>query len=419
MDVRIGSRRAGSNGSRGPRGEAIPDRRASQLRYFAGGSGPPLLLVHGLGGAASNWTELAPLLSRRLPARDPGSAWPWTLGQAPRPQPPGRPRGRRSRLCRGRGCRSSRGVGHSLGGEVALRLAIDRPAAVRALVLAASWESSKSLLDRVGLEVSGAIRPGRAASRFRTRIAADPRLRRACFFRARRGAALGGGGPRVPRRRGLATDTRTAMKALIAEDLRVRAAPRRMPGDAALGGARPARSPRGRVRIARRLRAPLRLLPETGHLLIAERPWECAALIDEFLGDGRARRELVTRARARLEQQALYPEPLREDAAWSSGRGSSGCRISVATARMRSSGGSPSELPGRADRKSWARLARGSPRPRALPRLAAPAPSGQDVRRPHSVSLRRESVRARGAGGRRLPRGGRQEASSSRPPPAT
>ena len=32
------------------------------MRYFVGGEGPPLILVHGLGGAAANWTELAPLL---------------------------------------------------------------------------------------------------------------------------------------------------------------------------------------------------------------------------------------------------------------------------------------------------------------------------------------------------------------------
>src|SRR5690242_10980446 len=33
------------------------------IRYFVGGAGPPLVLVHGLGGAATNWAELAPLLA--------------------------------------------------------------------------------------------------------------------------------------------------------------------------------------------------------------------------------------------------------------------------------------------------------------------------------------------------------------------
>src|SRR5437868_12269336 len=36
-----------------------------RMRYFVGGDGAPLVLVHGLGGAASNWTELAPLLLER------------------------------------------------------------------------------------------------------------------------------------------------------------------------------------------------------------------------------------------------------------------------------------------------------------------------------------------------------------------
>src|SRR5215467_12988917 len=42
--------------------------KGAALRYFVGGDGPPLVLVHGLGGSAANWGELVPLLapSRRL-----------------------------------------------------------------------------------------------------------------------------------------------------------------------------------------------------------------------------------------------------------------------------------------------------------------------------------------------------------------
>src|SRR5436305_11226712 len=49
----------------------LPDfdeRRLNRIRYFVGGAGPPLVLVHGLGGLASNWRLVAPALAgeRRL-----------------------------------------------------------------------------------------------------------------------------------------------------------------------------------------------------------------------------------------------------------------------------------------------------------------------------------------------------------------
>src|ERR1700742_583448 len=47
--------------------ERLYERRGAKLRVFEGGAGPPLLLVHGFGGAAWNFAELAPLLhGRRL-----------------------------------------------------------------------------------------------------------------------------------------------------------------------------------------------------------------------------------------------------------------------------------------------------------------------------------------------------------------
>jgi pimeloyl-ACP methyl ester carboxylesterase len=36
------------------------------LRAHVGGAGPPVLLLHGLGGAASNWVDVAPLLVDRF-----------------------------------------------------------------------------------------------------------------------------------------------------------------------------------------------------------------------------------------------------------------------------------------------------------------------------------------------------------------
>src|SRR6266550_4398908 len=46
--------------------ERFAEARGCRLRYLVRGEGEPLVLVHGLGGAASNWLALAPLL---LPGR--------------------------------------------------------------------------------------------------------------------------------------------------------------------------------------------------------------------------------------------------------------------------------------------------------------------------------------------------------------
>ena len=48
--------------------ERFVELRGCRVRYFVAGAGEPLVLVHGLGGAAANWLALAPLLlaGRRL-----------------------------------------------------------------------------------------------------------------------------------------------------------------------------------------------------------------------------------------------------------------------------------------------------------------------------------------------------------------
>ena len=55
--------------------ERFAEIKGVRMRYFVGGEGPSLILVHGLGGAAANWTELVPLLAlqdrdKRLPQGD-------------------------------------------------------------------------------------------------------------------------------------------------------------------------------------------------------------------------------------------------------------------------------------------------------------------------------------------------------------
>src|SRR5437867_1150743 len=106
------------------------------MRYFVGGSGPPIVLVHGLGGAASNWTELAPLLAGRhrllvpdLPGHGGSSALPAVSGLEPFAD-------RVALVAELEGMLPAPVIGHSLGGMVVLRLALRRPADVQAVVLA-------------------------------------------------------------------------------------------------------------------------------------------------------------------------------------------------------------------------------------------------------------------------------------------
>jgi pimeloyl-ACP methyl ester carboxylesterase len=79
------------------------------------------------------------------------------------------------------------------------------------------------------------------------------------------------------------TDTASASKALIADDPRPDLDHVHCP-TMVLWGARDRLVPLDDgFEYARRLRAPIRTLPATGHLLVGERPAECAAVIDDFL----------------------------------------------------------------------------------------------------------------------------------------
>jgi pimeloyl-ACP methyl ester carboxylesterase len=260
--------------------------RDCHVRYRVGGDGPPAVLVHGLGGAATNWSCLARLLGRRFRVIVPD------LPGHGRSEPLRGAHGLSSfadavAACLDREEASEAAiVGHSLGGAVAIRLALTRPADVSALVLAAgAGISSTATRAKAGLRILGALRPSRLAARHRTRVAASDRLKQLCF-------GLLAGDPRCLSPEAVhgflegsaaATDTAVAGAALVAEDPRSELHELGCPA-LVLWGARDWFLPLSDgYEFARRLGARLRVLPDTGHLLIAERPEECASLIESFL----------------------------------------------------------------------------------------------------------------------------------------
>jgi pimeloyl-ACP methyl ester carboxylesterase len=271
--------------------ERFAEVRATRLRYLAGGEGEPVLLVHGLGGAAANWLALAPLLlpGRRLLVPElPGHGGSARLAAAPSLNVYA---DRLAGLLEHERLGSAAVVGHSLGGAVGLRLAIRRPAAVSALVLAgAAGISSGSRNARHALTVTGVVKPGRKLAPYRSRIARSNMLKRLVF--GRWGAAdpealppdlveafLSG-----PARH---TDTVSAAKALVRDDPRADLERVRC-SSLVLWGARDNQLPVGDAfDYARRLRARLRVIADCGHLLIGERPQACADAIADFLADSR------------------------------------------------------------------------------------------------------------------------------------
>jgi pimeloyl-ACP methyl ester carboxylesterase len=262
------------------------------VRAYAGGDGPPVVLVHGLGGAAANWTLLAPLLARRhrvLVPELPGHG-----GSAPSPAPEGLGSiaDLLAELAELAGMPRAAWVGHSLGADLVLSLALRRPHAVSALVLAAPGALASSRPHgRLWLRAWGTLRLSRVGARYRLPLARRKRLRRGAF--GRWGAADPGrlspvGALGILEGTRHSTDTATAREALIADDPRLDLAGLRPP-TRLLWGARDATTPLGDgFEYARRLGAPIRTLPDTGHLLIVERPAECAELIEAFLDGGGA-----------------------------------------------------------------------------------------------------------------------------------
>lgn len=253
--------------------------RGVRLRYFEGGEGPSILLLHGFGGAAWNFTELAELLpGRRLLIPDlPGHG---KSDPLPAPSIPAF-----ADTMAGLLDEPAAVVGHSMGGVVALRLAERRPDLVQSLVLAApAGISSSSRAATITLGLAGIVKPAKIAGRRVDRIARSPRLKQLVFGRlevanakALSEAAVHGflQGP------ALHTDTLGAGLALARDDPRQSLDRVGVPA-LVLFGARDRQVPLADgFEYARRLHAPLRVIADCGHLLIGERPDVCARAILE------------------------------------------------------------------------------------------------------------------------------------------
>jgi pimeloyl-ACP methyl ester carboxylesterase len=256
------------------------ERRGVRIRCFEGGEGPPLLLVHGFGGAAWNFSELAPLLPGRrlivpdLPGHGGSSGLPTaslagfadvvaSLLEQPADV-----------------------LGHSMGGVVALRLAERHPALVRSVVLAAAAGiSSSTRLAEITIALAGIVQPAKLAGRRAERVARSARLRRLVFgrFEVANPELLGERAVHAfLRGPTMHTDALGAGLALAADDPRADLDRVRCPV-LVLWGGRDRQVPlEDGFEYARRLRAPLRVIADCGHLLIGERPDACARAVLEF-----------------------------------------------------------------------------------------------------------------------------------------
>lgn len=257
------------------------------IRYYVGGTGPPLVLVHGLGGSATNWVELAPLLAprHRLVIPDlPGHGGSEPLAGVSGLQPYA---DRVAAVMAHERALPAPVVGHSLGGMVVLRLALRRPESVAAVVLAAAAGLSiGGVWGRNLLTAVTVVRPGRLAGRYRSHVARFRLLRQVVFGVVSVADPVGLSDVSVEgflAGQVLHTDTGSAWIALREDDPRQELERVRRPA-LVLWGSDDVQLPlEDAFEYARRLRAPLRVIADCGHLLIGERPEPCADAINEFL----------------------------------------------------------------------------------------------------------------------------------------
>jgi pimeloyl-ACP methyl ester carboxylesterase len=265
------------------------DFRGTRLRGLVAGphEGGALVLLHGLGGAGSNWAFLAPELSRRrrvlvldLPGHGESSPLPAAPGLGPYADAV-------AAVVEQEQLAAVDLVGHSFGGLVSIRLAVRRPELVRGLVLAAAAgiSSSTRWAERV-LAFLGWVQPGRKLSPYWRAVAASDVLKRSVFAHWMTddpGELSTVAVEALLRDVNLHTDTDSAWRAMTQDD--PRADLHRVHAAAlVLWGANDNQLPlEDAFDFARRLHAPVRVIAKCGHLLIVERPDACLDAIEGFL----------------------------------------------------------------------------------------------------------------------------------------
>ncbi len=155
----------------------------TEVNYVEYGQGPPVLLVHGLGGSWQNWLEQIPHLGRshRVIAVDlPG------FGNSPEPQweisMPAYGRFLRD-FCERLGLETCPLIGSSMGGFIGTELAINEPDRVERLVLVSAagvtWSRMRSEPVAVAARVTRAAAP--LAFRYRMEGLRRSRLRQLAY----------------------------------------------------------------------------------------------------------------------------------------------------------------------------------------------------------------------------------------------
>jgi pimeloyl-ACP methyl ester carboxylesterase len=250
-------------------------RSGSGLAAYTTGTGSTVVLLHGLGGAASNWVEVVPKLARshRVVAFDlPGHGG----------SPPLRGAGLAAFVEAVAGAIEAEGaapalvVGHSFGGHLAAALGARHPRLVRGLLLVApAGIYTLTPAARLAVRTATLVRPGRFVAPLAPRLSEQVWFRRAVLrpWLVSDPAALSGRATRgffAEMRRHL--DTRTAGRAMVADDPRL-VLDRVSCPSIILWGARDRQLPlEDGFDYARRLGSSLRVVADCGHLLIGERP---------------------------------------------------------------------------------------------------------------------------------------------------